>query len=76
MQWGYRVMITEGDVARALDKPRPLFAAQQVINPGSKSTEELHGLLLRMRDAGQVKFDIKTGRWSLASRGATRPAPA
>jgi hypothetical protein len=61
-------MITEDDVVRALDKPRPLFAAQQVINPGSKSSEELHGLLMRMRDAGQVKFDIKTGRWSLAER--------
>jgi hypothetical protein len=63
-------MITEDDVLRALDKPRPLYAAQQVINPGSKSTEELHGLLMRMRDAGQVKFDIKTGRWSLAERRA------
>jgi hypothetical protein len=63
-------MITENDVVRALDKPRALYAAQQVINPGSKSTEELHGLLMRMRDAEQVKFDIKTGRWSLAERRA------
>jgi len=63
-------MITEDDVVRALDKPRPLFSVQQVINPGSKSTEELHGLLMRMRDAGRVKFDIKTGRWSLAERTA------
>ena len=63
-------MITEDDVVRALDKPRPLYAAQQVINPGSKSTEEFYGLLMRMRDAGQVKFDIKTGRWSLAERRA------
>jgi hypothetical protein len=39
-------MITEGDVVRALDKPRALFSVQQVINPGSKSTEELHGLLM------------------------------
>ena len=61
-------MITEDDVVRALDKPRPLFSVQQVINPGSKSTEELHGLLLKMREAGQVKFDIKTGRWSLTER--------
>ena len=58
-------MITE-DVVRALDKPRPLYAIQQAINPGSKSTDELHGLLMRMRDAGQVKFDIKMGRWRLA----------
>jgi hypothetical protein len=63
-------MITENDVVRALDKPRTLYAAQQVINPGCKSTEELHGLLMRMRDAEQVKFDIKTGRWSLAERRA------
>jgi hypothetical protein len=65
-------MITEDDVVRALDKPRPLYAVQQVINPGSKSTEELHGLLMRMRDAGHVKFDIKSGRWSLAEQRASR----
>jgi hypothetical protein len=56
-------MVTEDEVMRALDKPRQLFSVQQVVNPGSKSTEELHALLLKMRDDGKVKFDVKTGRW-------------
>jgi hypothetical protein len=57
-------MVTEDDVIRAIDKPRQLFSVQMVVNPGSKGTDELHALLLRMRDAGKVKFDIKTGRWA------------
>lgn len=56
-------MITEDEVIRALDKPRQLFSVQQVINPSTKDTEALHILLLKMRDAGKVCFDIKDGRW-------------
>lgn len=63
-------MVTEDEVIRALDKPRQLFSVQQIVNPSRKSTDELHALLLRMRDAGRVRFDIKSGRW--ARPGAPR----
>lgn len=29
----------------------------------SGSSDELQVLLMRMRDAGKVKFDIQSGRW-------------
>lgn len=57
-------MIAETDVIRALDKPRKLYSIQQVINPGQKTTDELHALLLRMRDEKKVAFNIVSGRWS------------
>jgi hypothetical protein len=50
----------------ALDKPRALYAVQQLVDPSNKSTDALQELLLRMRAAGKTKFDIKTGRWSKA----------
>lgn len=56
-------MINEADVIRALDKPRKLYSIQQVINPGAKNTDELQAVLLRMRDAGKVAFDINSGHW-------------
>ena len=59
-------MTTEEAVLEALDKPRAVYAIQQRVDPSSKSTEALQDLLIRMRAAGKVKFDIKTGKWSKA----------
>lgn len=59
-------MTTEEAVLEALDKPRAVYAIQQRVDPSSKSTEALQDLLLRMRAAGKVKFDINTGKWSRA----------
>ena len=43
------------------------IALQQRLDPSNKSTDALQVLLMRMRDEGKVRFDIKTGRWSKAS---------
>ena len=59
-------MTTEDAVLEALDKPRAIYAIQQRVDPSNKSTEALQDLLMRMRTAGKVKFDIKTGKWSKA----------
>ncbi len=59
-------MTNEDDVLAALDQPRALYALQQRVDPGNKSTEALQELPIRMRAAGTVKFDIKTGKWSRA----------
>ena len=59
-------MINEEDVLAALDKPRAVYALQMRLDPSSKSTDALQELLLRMRSAGKVKFDIKKGNWSKA----------
>jgi len=53
----------EEDVLAALDKPSALYSLQQRLNPSSKSTDALQGLLVRVRAIGKVKFDIKTGKW-------------
>ena len=57
-------MTKEEDVLAALDKPRAVYGLQKLLDPSSKSTEALQDLLMRMRSAGQVKFDIKSGKWS------------
>ena len=59
-------MVREEDVLEHLDKPRALYGLQQRLDPSNKSTDALQELLMRMRTAGQVKFDIKTGKWSKA----------
>lgn len=59
-------MTNEDDVLTALDQPRAVYALQQRVDPGQKSTDALHELLMRMRAAGKVKFDIKTGKWCRA----------
>jgi hypothetical protein len=59
-------MTREEEVLAALDKPRAIYSLQQRLDPSSKSTDALHDLLVRMRAAGTVKFDINTGRWSKA----------
>jgi hypothetical protein len=63
---GALIMTKEEDVLAALDKPRAVYALQQFLDPSSKSTEALQELLMRMRAAGKVKFDIKNGKWSKA----------
>ena len=61
-----RVMIKEEEVLAALDKPRAIYSLQQRLDPSNKSTDALQELLMRMRTAGTVKFDIKTGKWRKA----------
>lgn len=63
---GALVMTREEDVLAALDKPRAVYALQKLLDPSSKSSDALQDLLIRMRAAGKVKFDIKTGLWSKA----------
>ena len=60
------IMTNEEDVLAALDKPRAIYSLQQRLDPSNKSTDALQELLMRMRTAGKVKFDIKSGRWSKA----------
>jgi hypothetical protein len=59
-------MVREEDVLAALDKPRAVYSLQQLPEPSNKSTDALQELLIRMRAAGKVKFDIKAGKWSKA----------
>jgi hypothetical protein len=59
-------MVREEDVLAALDKPRAIYALQQRLDPSNKNTDALQELLMRMRTAGTVKFDIKTGKWRVA----------
>ena len=59
-------MPREEDVLAALDKPRAVYPLQQLLDPSSKSTDALQDLLMRMRAAGKVKFNIKNGLWSKA----------
>ncbi len=59
-------MTTEDDVLAALDKPRAVYALQKMLDPGSKSGDALQDLLLRMRTAAKVAFDIKSGLWRKA----------
>jgi len=59
-------MTTEEDVLAALDKPSAIYSLQQRLDPSNRSTEALQALLMRMREAGKVKFDIKTGKWCKA----------
>ncbi len=59
-------MINVDDILAALDKPRAVYPLQQLVDPGSKSTEALQELLIRLRAEGKVKFDIKSGKWARA----------
>jgi hypothetical protein len=59
-------VINEEDILAARDKPRAIYPLQQRLDPSSKSTDALQEVLLRMRAAGKVKFDIKAGKWSKA----------
>ena len=55
-------MVSEDAVLKALDKPRKLFSIRQATDP-SGSDEALQILLMKMRDAGKLAFDIKKGTW-------------
>jgi hypothetical protein len=46
------------------EKPMALFSLMQRSN--IRNTEECQQLLLKMRDDGVVKFDIKSGKWRKA----------
>ena len=59
-------MTREEDVLAALDKPRAVYALQKLLDPSSKSPDPVQDLLLRMRAARKVKFDLKNGKWSKA----------
>jgi hypothetical protein len=59
-------MIKEEDVLAALDKSRAVTSLKHLLDPSSKSTDALQDLLMQMRAAGKVKFDIKSGKWSKA----------
>jgi len=59
-------MIKEEDVLAALDKPRAIYPLQLRLDPSNKSTDALQELLISMRAAGKVKFDIKSGKWTKA----------
>lgn len=59
-------MVKEEEVLAALDKPRAVYSLQKLLDPSNRSTDALQELLLRMRAAGKVKFDINSGKWSKA----------
>ena len=59
-------MIKEEDVLAALDEPRAIHPLQRRLDPTSRNSDALQDVLLRMRAAGKVKFDIKGGKWSKA----------
>jgi len=59
-------MTTEDDVLATLEKPLAVYALQRLLDPSCKSTDPMQDLLMRMRAAGKVKFDIKKGLWSRA----------
>lgn len=59
-------MIKEEEVLTALDKPRAVYSLQKLLDPSNRSTDALQELLLKMRAAGKVRFDIKSGKWSKA----------
>jgi len=59
-------MTSEAEILAALEKPLAIYALQQRVDPSSKSTEALQDQMMRLRAAGKVKFDIKTGKWSRA----------
>lgn len=59
-------MIKEEEVLAALDKPRSVYPLQMRLDPSNKSTDALQELLLRMRAAGKVTFNIHSGKWSKA----------
>jgi hypothetical protein len=59
-------MTNEAEILAALEKPLAIYPLQQRVDPSNKSTEALQDQMMRLRAAGKVKFDIKTGKWSRA----------
>ena len=52
-------------ILAALDKPRSTYSVLMVVSPGG-SAETMQIELMKLRDQGLVKFDIKKGQWSRA----------
>jgi phosphoglycolate phosphatase-like HAD superfamily hydrolase len=52
------IMIRKEEVLAALEN-RAVYALQVCLDPSNKSTDALQELLLRMRAAGKVKFDMR-----------------
>jgi hypothetical protein len=61
--------LTKEHILAALDKPRSTYAVSIIASPGGK-VEEIHAVLLQMRDEGLVKFNINNGKWSRAPEKA------
>jgi hypothetical protein len=60
--------MTEEKVLAALaEKPLKIRGLLMRVSP-SGSEEELHVLLMRMRDTGKVTFNIKSGLWAAAKQ--------
>jgi hypothetical protein len=57
--------MTKERLLAALDKPRTTRGLAVIVNPGG-TVDQVHLLLMQMRDEGLVKFDIKKGLWSRA----------
>jgi hypothetical protein len=51
-------------LAALAEKPMALFPLMQRSN--IRNSEECQQLLLKMRDDGSIKFDIKSGKWRKA----------
>jgi hypothetical protein len=58
--------MTKEELLAALDKPRATIAVLRIVNPGASSADTVQTLLMEMREAGLVKFDIRKGLWSRA----------
>jgi hypothetical protein len=61
--------MTREKVVAALDKPRSTYSVLGIVNPGG-DVDVVQTLLMRMREEGLVKFDIKKGLWSRATQPA------
>jgi hypothetical protein len=57
--------MTNDRLLAALDKPRTTSGLAKIVNPGG-SIDQVQMMLMQMRDAGLVKFDINKGMWSRA----------
>ena len=58
--------MTKEELLAALDKPQSTNAILRIVNPGASSADTVQTLLMEMREAGLVRFDIKKGLWSRA----------
>jgi hypothetical protein len=62
-----QTVVEDAKILAALkDKPLKLHTIMMRVNP-SWSMDALQDRLMKMRDEGKVKFDIRTGLWSLVT---------
>jgi hypothetical protein len=59
--------VTDDQILAALDKPRKVYSVLQQVDPSNRSEAGVQEQLMRLRAAGKVLFDIKTGRWRRAN---------